>query len=135
MRMQTFRVRSDSVPQHLTLSSMPVTSGVLRSCIHSLHICQLASLKVDAVFAGCEVGDEGAVMLADALKATSALDTLELLSCGIGAAGAASLARAVDESNFNLLQLSLRGALVSATSSLSNRSIEQRSGSAEPCNK
>ncbi len=48
-------------------------------------------------------------MLADALKATSALDTLELLSCGIGAVGARGLARAVDESNFNLLQLNLRG--------------------------
>ena len=60
--------------------------------------------------AGCEVGSEGAIMLAEALKATSALDTLELPSCDIGAAGAASLARAVDESNFNLLQLNLRGA-------------------------
>jgi len=48
-------------------------------------------------------------VLADALKATSALDTLELLSCGIGAVGARGLARAVDESNFNLLQLNLRG--------------------------
>ena len=51
-------------------------------------------------------------MLADALKATNALDTLELPSCGIGATGALSLARAVDESNFNLLQLNLRGALM-----------------------
>ena len=60
--------------------------------------------------AGCQIGDDGAIALADALKATSALDTLELPSCGIGAAGARSLARVVDESNFNLLQLNLRGA-------------------------
>ncbi len=53
-------------------------------------------------------------MLAEALDATNALDTLELPSCGIGAAGARSLARAVDESNFNLLQLNLRGAQTAA---------------------
>ena len=68
-----------------------------------------ASLK--SLHAGCELGDPGACMLADALNATNALDTLELLSCGIGAAGVRGLARAVDESNFNLLQLNLRGAL------------------------
>ena len=49
-------------------------------------------------------------MLAEALNAINALDTLELPSCGIGTIGAHSLASAVDESNFNLLQLNLRGA-------------------------
>ena len=49
-------------------------------------------------------------MLADALRETNALDTLQLPACGIGAAGAAALATALDESNFNLTSLDLRGA-------------------------
>lgn len=59
--------------------------------------------------AGCSICDDGAKSLAEALRESNALDTLELPCCGVGAAGALALATALDESNYNLTSLDLRG--------------------------
>ena len=59
--------------------------------------------------AGCSIRDNGAKSLAEALRESNALDTLELPCCGVGAAGAHALATALDESNYNLTSLDLRG--------------------------
>lgn len=65
---------------------------------------------LDAV-TGCTIGDTGAILLATALRETGSLDTLELPACGVRERGARALAAALDESNFNLTSLDLRGEL------------------------
>ena len=67
------------------------------------------TISMVGINAGCSICDEGAIVLAEALRDTNALDILELPDCGIGAAGAVALATALDESNFNLTSLDVRG--------------------------